>query len=344
MMRLQERIGILVQLADYMASDDPAWQLAKQRAFTDNNWFITKFTDLAAQNIREHFLQRRVLENLATQYGIPEETRPGRVGIVMAGNIPLVGFHDLLCCFLVGHYAVFKPSSKDQVLVTHLSDRVKQWHPQAVPYLTSGEYLRECDAYIATGSNNTARHFEYYFKGKPSIIRKNRTSVAVLTGRETEGALEALADDVFQYFGLGCRNVTKLYVPRGYDFEPLLQAFRKYDDLMDFQKYKNNYDYNLAIQLLNNKYYMTNGSVLLTEATSPFSPISQLHYQFYTDAEEIKKETANNNEIQCVIGWGNLPFGKAQSPGITDFADGVDTIAFLQKLSAAESVGEVRRS
>ena len=196
-----------------------------------------------------------------------------------------------------------------------------------------GEMLKGCDAYIATGSNNTGRFFEYYFQKYPHIIRKNRTSVAVLTGEETPNELQYLADDVYQYFGLGCRNVTKLYVPVNYNFEALLNAFRKYDHLIDHNKYKNNYDYNLAILLLNHKYYMTNGSILLVEEQSPFSPISQLNYEFYESKEELQKKLHDNETIQCVVGDENTGFGMAQQPGICEFADRIDTISFLLNLS-----------
>jgi hypothetical protein len=156
--------------------------------------------------------------------------------------------------------------------------------------------------------------------------------VAILTGEETVADLESLADDVYQFFGLGCRNVTKIYVPRNYNFEPLLEAFRKYNYLFDYQKYKNNYDYQLAIHLLNKKYYMSNGSLILVEEDSPFSPISQLNYAYYDSKEEVRNALKNNDAIQCVVGAGNLKFGNAQQPGICDFADGVDTVQFLKDL------------
>ena len=190
--------------------------------------------------------------------------------------------------------------------------------------------LKGCDAYIATGSNNSARYFDYYFSKYPHIIRRNRTSVAILTGYESAAELDKLADDVNLYYGLGCRNVTKIYVPENYDFVPLLASFKKYIDFADHNKYKNNYDYQLAILLLNNKYYMTNGAILLVENEAFFSAISQLHYEFYTgDPATISAGLQNNRDIQCVIGNGYINFGQAQSPGLADFADGVDTMGFL---------------
>ncbi|MFT4024874.1 MAG: acyl-CoA reductase, partial [Flavihumibacter sp.] len=181
-------------------------------------------------------------------------------------------------------------------------------------------------------SDNSARYFEYYFGKYPSIIRKNRTSVAVLNGSESAGELDQLADDTHLYFGLGCRNVTALRVPEGYDFEPLLEACRKYSYFSDHSRYRNNYDYQLALALLNKQFYMTNGTVLLMENESLFSPISQLNYRFYQPGEDPAAGLAGNNSVQCIVQQGGIPFGKAQQPAINDYADGVDTMAFLTYL------------
>jgi hypothetical protein len=226
-----------------------------------------------------------------------------------------------------------KPSSKDEVLIRHLAKKLIEWNQQVEPYITISEMIKNCDAYIATGSNNSSRYFEYYFAKYPSIIRKNRTSVAILTGKESAEELEKLADDVYQYFGLGCRNVTKILVPVNYDFIPLLNAFKKYDHLTDHHKYKNNYDYNLAIQILNKKYYMTNGSILLVENESPFSPISQLHYEYYTDESQVKEKLKSDSTVQCIVSKTDIGFGQAQCPGVCDYADGLDTMKFLKALA-----------
>jgi hypothetical protein len=233
---------------------------------------------------------------------------------------------------MAGHYAVVKLSSKDTVLIKFLVKKLVEWNPEASVYFTIGEMLKGCDAYIATGSNNSSHYFAFYFSKYPHIIRKNRTSVAILTGEESTEELEKLADDVYQYFGLGCRNVTKIFVPEGYNFEVLLQVFGKYNYLADHQKYKNNYDYNLAILLLNNRYYMSNESLLLVEEASPFSPISQLNYQYYKNRDEIGESLTGNESIQCVVGKDDVHFGGAQYPAICDFADGVDTMQFLVNL------------
>lgn len=332
-MNLQQRIDALVRLGDYMRSDDPVWQAKKEKAFHENAWFIPEFIELAVKNIAENYLNREALETLAERYHIPQENpSPKKVGIVMAGNIPLVGFHDLLCTFLTGHNAVIKPSSKDETLMKHVVAKLSEENTGAEPYFTVAEMLKGCDAYIATGSNNTARYFDYYFRKYPHIIRRNRTAVAVLTGNETAEELERLADDVHLYFGLGCRNVTKLYVPQGYGFVPLLNAFKKYEYFINHHKYKNNYDYYLAACILNNRFYMTNGAVLLVEDTSPFSPIARVHYEYYTDEKNLRENLRQSEALQCVVGKNFTAFGRAQCPAVDVFADNVDTIRFLMDL------------
>ena len=333
-MQLEKRKSLLVRLGEYMLGEKTSWLEAKQNAFEKNRWFIPEFIDLSVKNIAQNYLHPSALDTLINTYHLPEQiTHPKKVGIVMAGNIPLVGFHDFLCVFLSGHIAFIKPSSKDEALIKHLVQKLIEWDQNLNDTILFAELLKGCDAYIATGSNNTSRYFEYYFKKYPHIIRKNRTSIAILTGNETKDELEKLADDIFQYFGLGCRNVTKLHVPAGYDFIPVLEAFKKYNYLIDHNKYKNNYDYNLAILLLNNRYYMTNGSILLVEDKSLFSPISQLNYEFYSDPEKLQKKLHDNEAIQCMVSDENTGFGKAQQPSVLDFADGADTMAFLNELS-----------
>ncbi|HEX2627709.1 MAG TPA: acyl-CoA reductase [Chitinophagaceae bacterium] len=331
-MNLQYRIDLMSRLGQYILINPDTWQTAKDRAYNTNGWFVPEFVEPATENIATHFLNKDILEKWAASYDIPDTTTPKTVGIVMAGNIPLVGFHDLLCVFISGHKALIKTSSKDEVLIKHLAEQLIQWEPAVAELIVFSEMLKGCDAYIATGSNNTAGYFDYYFNRFPNIIRRNRTSVAILSGKETNEELQQLADDVYLYFGLGCRNVTKIYVPNEYDFVPLLDAFRKYEHLADHHKYKNNYDYNLALHLLNKKFYMSNPSILLAEEKSVFSPISQLNYEFYSDAAQLADELKNNNDLQCIVGNGFIPFGKGQSPSISDYADGVDTMSFLRTL------------
>lgn len=332
-MNLQQRIDLLKRLGDYILSADNQWTAIKERASRENGWFTPAFIDLSVQNIARTFLDPAALLAWASQYGIPEmQPVIKNVGIVMAGNIPLVGFHDLLSVFMSGHRQTIKLSSKDDVLIRHLVAQLHAWEPATQSLIGLQPMLKGCDVYIATGSNNSARYFDYYFAKYPHIIRRNRTSVAVLDGSETVNELALLADDVYLYFGLGCRNVTQLYVPEEYDFVPLLETFKKYNALAHHNKYRNNYDYQLALLILNKSYYMTNDSIILHESSSPFSPISQLHYSFYKDEQAVASSLLNNSDIQCVVGKKWLPFGQSQQPGLTDYADGIDTLQFLLKL------------
>jgi hypothetical protein len=329
----QQRIAGLVQLGEYIQENGATWQAAKDKAFWENGWFIPEFVDKAAANISHLFLQREALESWVAGYGLSNmKAQPKTIGMVMAGNIPLVGFHDFLCGFISGHHLAIKLSLKDRVLLRHLVEKLIEWMPDLEARISFQEQLKGCDAYIATGSSNTGRYFEYYFARFPHIIRRNRTSVAVLDGNETEAELSALADDVMLYFGLGCRNVTQVYVPQNYDFVPLLSAMRKYSWVADHNKYKNNYDYNLSLLLLNHRYYMTNETVLMAEEPSPFSPISQLNYQYYDDKTAVLQKLQGSTDVQAVVGHNGVPFGEAQIPTLPDYADGVDTMAWLKSM------------
>jgi len=332
-MNLEQRISLLDKLGKYLLTEDPQWQSAKNRAQADNGWFSAEFIDIAVTYIAKEFLQKDKLERWTALYGLPSENRsPRNIGLIMAGNIPLVGFHDFLSVFISGHRQLIKPSSRDEVLIRHLVKHLTDLDAEVADLVSFSDRLNGCDAYIATGSNNSARYFDYYFGKYPNIIRRNRTSVAILDGNETLADLQNLAEDVHLYFGLGCRNVTKLYVPEGYNFEPLLEAFRKYHHLIDLARYKHNYDYQLTLLILNKKYYMTNGSILLEEHPSPFTPISLLHYEYYRKDQGPAAGLTGNQDIQCIVGREHIPFGKAQQPGLTDYADAADILQFLRDL------------
>ena len=328
-MNLQERLEILQQLQQYIVSTDEGWQNIQEKSLQHNNWFTHQYTQLAAKTIATEFLDKQKLIQWTDHYHLDDNIIPKTVGIIMAGNIPLVGFHDFLCVFISGHKQLIKLSSKDQFLLKHLVDKMTEWNPDMVNHVSFAPMLKDCDAYIATGSNNSARYFDYYFGRYPSVIRKNRTSVAILTCKETAEELSLLADDIMTYFGLGCRNVTQIYTPADYDFVPLLGALRKYQWMFDHHKYRNNYDYQLAIYLMNNMYYMTNDCIVLVKNSNPFSPIGTLHYDFYTDVAALQAELKTKEEIQAIVGVGGLVFGQAQQPSLMDYADGVDVMAFL---------------
>lgn len=330
-MKLQNRIELLLKLREYLLENGEEWQIVKHTASIHNGWFTPEFIDLAVQNIIEQFLAEDKLTAWVNHYYLDDAVVPKNAGIVMAGNIPLVGFHDFLCVFVSGHIQTIKLSGKDDVLLKHLVQKMYSWDVTMQNYSSFAPMLKGCDAYIATGSNNSARYFDYYFSKYPSIIRKNRTSVAVLKGDETTEMLEKLSDDIHAFFGLGCRNVTKIFVPEAYDFVPLLQSFHRYKYFADHHKYRNNYDYNLSVQIMNNRFYMTNETTLLVESDALFSPISQLNYSFYNDIETLYTTLKENKEIQCIAGV-DISFGQVQCPGLMDYADGVDTMQFLLTL------------
>ena len=256
------------------------------------------------------------------------------IALILAGNIPLVGFHDFISVLISGHNVLAKTSSNDQHLLPFLAKYLITLEPQLAQKITFVEgKLENFDAVIATGSNNTARYFEYYFKDKPSIIRKNRNSVAVLNGQETKEQLIALGEDIFRYFGLGCRNVSKLFVPKGYSFDAFFEAIFEYQDVIHYEKYANNYDYNKAVFLMSNYKLLDNGFLTLKEDSSHASPISSVFYEYYDSLAEIEKRLKNEAEtIQCIVSnnlvQNSIPFGQTQRPQLWDYADHVDTISF----------------
>lgn len=330
-MNLNKRIEVLGFLGEYLKDDSASYQELRYRAFMENKWFTPEYIFQSGKMIAEQMLNKDQLSNFAAAYGVEEGLKNKTIGLVMAGNIPYVGFHDLLCIFLSGFRLRIKPSSKDSFMIKNLIAVASVAFPGFEDLVVLDEMLKGCDGYIATGSDNSARYFEHYFSKYPHIIRKNRTSVAVLDGNESQEELEALADDIQLYFGLGCRNVTQVLVPAEYDFVPLLSALRKYDHYRDHEKYRNNFDYQLTIAIMNNRFYMSNDSIVLLENESPFSPISQLHYQYYTN-KSAAIAALDSNKIQCILGKDFIPFGDAQKPGLTDFPDGIDTMEFLASI------------
>jgi hypothetical protein len=336
-MQLQERIALLVKLGQYMQGQDETWARAKHKAFMENNWFIPEFITTSVQHIATQYLEEHQLADLAKHYHVLDHpSTPKKVGVVLPGTTPLAGFHDILSVFLAGHYALIKTSARDEALIKHLVGKLQEWSPEGILYFSIATMLKGCDAYIATNTKETTTSFDQYFNKYSSLIRRNKTSVAVLNGDETSEELEKLSDDIHLYFGLGSRNVSKLYVPKSYDFVPLLNAFKKYEYFSNHHKFKNNYDYNLSIQILNNRFYMTNGSILLTEAPALFSPISQLYYEFYTDKTQLLEQLKQREDVEGIVGQQQIPFGKSNYPGITSFEKGANTLDFLNNLNAAK--------
>ena len=301
-----------------------------------NGWY-TQENVYFAINSWTRALTKENIERWLSSYNF-ENSKPKTVGLVLAGNIPLVGFHDFICVLLSGHKVQVKTSSNDQMLLPFLANYLTAIEPALLNYIHfSDGKLTDFDAVIATGSNNTARYFEYYFKDKPSIIRKNRNSVAVLNGSETKADFEALGEDIFRYFGLGCRNVSKIFVPRNYVFDSFFEGIFKYQDVIHYEKYANNYDYNKAVFLMSNFKLLDNGFLTIKEDTSYASPISSVFYEFYDDIAELNlKLAAEHEQIQCIVSNDvvpkSIPFGKTQQPELWDYADNVDTLVFLQEL------------
>lgn len=301
-----------------------------------NGWYTPEQVYYAIQSWAAALMPGN-LDTWLNEYEI-ENSEGKTVGLILAGNIPLVGFHDFLSVLITGHKALVKTSSNDQLLLPFLAKYLIAAEPQLESHITFvNDKLEGYDAVIATGSNNTARYFEYYFKDKPSIIRKNRNSIAVLTGNESKDELTALGEDIFRYFGLGCRNVSKLFVPEGYDFTAFFEAMYTYSDIIHYEKYANNYDYNKAVFLMSNFKLLDNGFMTIKEDSSYASPISSVFYEYYTDINDVQKRLeSDKDQIQCIVGAGggdkNIPFGKTQQPELWDYADNVDTISFLTGL------------
>ncbi len=298
-----------------------------------NGWFIKEFVEDAIANI-SCMLDEKSLNDFTK--GIPEPKNKKTVAIIMAGNIPMVGFHDLMCVLLSGHNVLVKLSSDDNVLMPFFIKLLEHYQPLIGENIKFSEAkLTNFDAVIATGSNNTATHFKYYFGKYPHIIRKNRTSVAVLTGKESAEDLKKLGRDIFLYFGLGCRNVSKVLVPKGYVFDPLFEAVFDYQFVHSNNKYGNNYDYNRAIYLLSLAKFLDNNFLIIKEDMGLFSPVSVLFYQEFESEKEVKQYlTDNKDNLQCIVGKeeGFTPFGYSQQPVITEYSDGVNTLDFLVNL------------
>lgn len=336
-MTLSDRILLLSSLGNRILSqiNKDGLKSVLIAAKNKNGWFTEDNSLLSLKNIANEFLNQNALERFTNAYAIEDDIISKKVGIVAAGNIPMVSFHDILCVFLSGNIAFIKRSSTDDVFITYLINQLGELNEEAKAYFQFAERLNAAEAIIATGSDNSARYFNYYFGNKPNIIRKNRTSVAVLTGNESKIELADLGNDIFRYFGLGCRNVSKLLVPKGYDFVPFFEAIEYWNTILIHHKYNNNYDYNKSIYLINLNEHLDNGFLLLKSDENLVSPLGVLFYQEFESAEFLKEYiTTNEEKIQCVVGSSGLsfttiPFGTSQEPSLADFADGVDTMAFL---------------
>lgn len=328
-------INAFVELGLNLDTSNQEINVLMEQAYLKNNWFTTENVTLCLNQWRKCLTNEGLSEWLKN---VPEEnSTPKEVGIIMAGNIPMVGFHDMMTVILTGHKAKIKLSHNDEVLMKYCVSFLQNVYPALKDHIEITDRVVKPEALIATGSNNSARYFEYYFKGIPNLIRKNRTSVAVIQGNETKQELEALSDDMFQYFGLGCRNVTKLLIPKGYDLVPLLDATAKYADIQHHHKYANNTTYHRAIFLMNLTEHLDTGYLLVKEDDKLHPPLSCIFYQHYQDKSELNSWLLEHkDEIQAVVSnmkeAHHIPFGTSQQPSLSDYADGVDTLNFLTTL------------
>lgn len=312
---------------------------AVDQAYYLNPWFTKESIHLALSGVAK-LLEKDQLMAWAGKYEITDSPdQPKTVGLVFAGNIPAVGFHDLMCVLMSGHVALAKLSSDDTVLLPALTMLLRNLLPGIGDMVQFSQgRISHFDAVIATGSNNSARYFEYYFGKVPHIIRRNRNGIAIINGDESAEDFTRLADDVFMYFGMGCRNVTKLYFPEDFDPAIFFRHTEGYAALRNHNKYFNNYEYNKALMLINSNAHFDNGFALLTAAQPIPSSVSVIHYEKYSSKEvlvqAIERESDNIQVVVSKEGWwpGSVPFGQAQFPGIEDYADGVDTMRFLCKL------------
>ncbi|AZA54709.1 acyl-CoA reductase [Chryseobacterium sp. G0201] len=342
-MNIENQVLGLINLSDhikeFLAKDiaeynenDSDFELLLRKSEMENPWFTIDNQKFALKQW-SYLLTEENIKDWLKDYSISKITK--RVGLILAGNIPLVGWHDVISVVLSNHIPVIKLSSKDRYMVPFLLKKWKEFSSDNVEY-EFVERLESYDAVIATGSNNTARYLEYYFKNHLNIIRKNRTSVAILKGDETAEELKLLANDIFQYFGLGCRNVTRILIPEDFVIDRLFESFVGFQDIINHNKYANNYEYNRAVYLLNLDKFWDNNFVMMKEDDKLFSPLSVINFSRYPSLDEVKNFIVENEEnIQCIVakeelGFDSVYFGEAQNPGLNTYADNVDTMKFLE--------------
>jgi len=333
----KQRLEAFAELGKILGSPDQPLTDLINSAQQFNAWFTPESTSNAVNAIAG-MLENAKLEKWMSAYSFSPDSKPSSVGLILAGNIPLVGFHDILCVLVTGNKALVKLSSQDSKLIPYILQKLVEIQPDFKHQFEYIERLSDFDAVIATGSNNSSRYFEYYFSKVPHVIRKNRNSIAILNGHETTEELQRFGHDIFDYFGLGCRNVSKIYVPGGYDFKNLFEGIEQFKPVIDHHKYNNNYDYNKSIFLVNLEKHLDNGFLLVKKDQRLASPLAVLYYQEYNDVHMLEKELLDcADQIQCIVSATKLRIasvapGESQKPDLWDYADGVDTIAFLNSI------------
>ncbi|MGO1243815.1 MAG: acyl-CoA reductase [Sphingobacterium sp.] len=335
-MTVEQRIKAFVSLGEFLSQAEPELTLTLERASQLNRWYTVENTSKQIVAITQNLTQYKLREWIApfdfSQY-------PKTVGLILAGNIPLVGFHDVLSVLLAGFRAQVKVSSDDAGLTAYLLHKLIEIEPQFYEQINIVDRLSNFDLIIATGSDNSSRYFDYYFGSKPHIIRRNRNSVAILNGTETREQLQGLGNDIFDYFGLGCRSVSKLFIPKNYPINIFFEAIESFKEVSNHFKYANNYDYNKSIYLINGETHYDNGFLLLKSDERNASPLAVIFYQEYDSQQELAEQlNAQSDKIQCITTQiaietliPTFPLGQAQCPSLTDYADDIDTLAFLKE-------------
>lgn len=338
-MTSKQRIQAFFALGQHLKNDETALHELITQAKVQNPWFTAENIHSAIESIAQN-LDDTLLKTWLSSYSTDfDGYRNKVVGLVLAGNIPMVGFHDILCTLITGFNMQIKLSSDDKVLIPYVLEKLQEIEPSFKSQIQFVERLNKFDIVIATGSNNTSRYFEYYFKDVPHIIRKNRNGVAILTGEENEEQLNALGHDIFDYFGLGCRNISKIYFPKDYHYPTFFEGIESFHDIANHFKYHNNYEYNKSIYLVNGDEHLDNGFLLLKKDERLASPLAVVYFEEYENVEELQPVLeGKKQEIQCIVSTINLgeslhviPFGASQSPKLSDYADSIDVIDFLIK-------------
>lgn len=337
-MRLEDRIEAFADLGDFLRNSlltdcNKELNSLVENQHSNNAWFTTENVRIAIDSIAKELTAENLLKWTAAYPSLSEDTKPLNVGVIMAGNIPLAGFHDFLTVLISGNNIIARTSSKDPDLIRYLGNKLSKINPAFNDRIkVTGDILKDFDAVIATGSDNSSRYFEDYFGKYSNIIRKNRNSIAIIEGDETPEELAGLGKDIFTYFGLGCRSVSKVFLPEGYDPESLADNWKIFNTIVNHPKYSNNYDFNKAVYIVNKEHFIDSGFLLLKEDSRLSSPVSVLYYEFYKDSRNAEELTYLLKEkIQCLVGNRYTPFGHAQSPHLWDYADGSDTLDFLLK-------------
>ena len=344
-MELKERIEAFAELgtvlrkslSDHKESGSSELSSLISTRHFKNTWFTPDNVTSALSAIANELTAEKIARWTDMYPGLKTEHKPFIIGVIMAGNIPLVGFHDFLCVLITGNIVLAKTSSKDSDLMVHLSEMLCSINPafRNMIRFTEGA-LSGFDAVIATGSNNTSRYFESYFGRYHSIIRKNRNSIAIVDGSESDLELKKLGSDIFSYFGLGCRNVSKIYLPYGYDLHRMIRNWDSYSGIINHSKYANNYDFSKAVYLVNKEQFLDTGYLLMKEDKELSSPVAVLHYEYFNSMDSVMQTTdLMKDRIQCIVSVNSIPFGKAQAPDLWDYADGTDTIEFILKINSS---------